>query len=95
MLFLWYLVYQAFEDRNGVESSRRFKENYLALEDDEEEGPGNSNAVEHRLKVPPDKPDEKSDDKVLVKSKGENRLSDGPNRYVHFLLFLLNACNSI
>lgn len=66
MIFL-----QLLDLRNDMESSRRFKEVYLTMDDEEEDSPGNSNAVETKLKVPPDKLDGKisNSNKVPVKSK--------------------------
>uniref|UniRef100_A0A1B6CJW1 protein xylosyltransferase n=1 Tax=Clastoptera arizonana TaxID=38151 RepID=A0A1B6CJW1_9HEMI len=61
--------FEALEDPNGVESSRRFKDNYLSLDDEEDDSPANSNAVERRVKVPPDKMENKVSNKVTGGSK--------------------------
>ncbi|XP_075224237.1 xylosyltransferase oxt isoform X2 [Lycorma delicatula] len=51
------LNFEVLDDRQSVESSRRFRDSYLLLDDEEDEGPGNSNSVYNRVKVPPDKTD--------------------------------------
>ncbi|KAL1128991.1 hypothetical protein AAG570_013523 [Ranatra chinensis] len=48
---------EVLDDRNSVESSRRFRDGYLGVDDEEDDPLGNSNAVYNRVKVPPDKPD--------------------------------------
>ncbi|XP_054264373.1 xylosyltransferase oxt-like isoform X2 [Macrosteles quadrilineatus] len=68
---------ELFDDRNDVESSRRFKE---GLDDDEDDSPGNSNAVETRLKVPPDKTESKNRNKVPAKSKTDSHSPDATHR---------------
>lgn len=71
------MCFQLFDDRNDVESSRRFKE---GLDDDEDDSPGNSNAVETRLKVPPDKTENKLKNKVPAKSKSDSHSPDTTHR---------------
>lgn len=69
-----------------MESSRRFKEAYLTMDDEEEDSPGNSNAVETRLKIPPDKLNPKGvGDVGPAKSKKDTPLSDSSNRLVRYL----------
>lgn len=68
-----------------MESSRKFKEAYLTMDDEEEDGPVNSNAVETRLKVPPDKGNAKNKNLVNNKVPAKPKLdiqspNDGTNR---------------
>lgn len=53
---LVFIYFQIFEDRGSVESSRRFRENYLGFDDeDDEPNMENDAAGYHKIKVPPDK----------------------------------------
>lgn len=64
-----------------MESSRRFKEAYLTIDDEEDDSPGNSNAVESRLKILPDELDQKAiGDVVPDKYRKDATSTDGSIR---------------